>query len=656
MIASLAMALSLLAAGFADDPAPKPPALPYLHPLFTDHSVLQRDVPVPIWGWTDPGARVKVGLAGQSVETTANDAGKWLVKLGPYPAGGPHTLSVTGPKAVEVTDLLVGDVWICSGQSNMEWPVKESNRGAEEVEAANYPTIRLFTVPHVTATTPQSTVDAHWDVCTPGTIGDFSAVGYFFGRELAREINVPIGLIDSSWGGTIAEAWIAAGSVAKLGDFDEALAKIRESATAGPIKAGRYDQMLATWWKENDPGSSAKDPWSAPNFDATAWKSMELPGNWEDRDLKDFDGIVWFRREVTLPESWDGKAATLQLGAIDDFDTTFVNGVEVGHRDVWSQQRNYKVKPGVFHPGRNVIAVRVFDKQGLGGFTGPAENMRLAVTQDGQVEPFSLTGAWQYQIAAKLEDVSSPPEQDDSNPNRVTVLHNAMIAPLVPSAIKGALWYQGESNATRPAQYRRVLPELIRDWRGQFGVGEFPFLIVQLANYQKRLDQPAKSDWAELREAQFLTTKAVPNAQVALAIDIGEANDIHPRNKQEVGRRLALDALATVYGKTVEFSGPTFKAMEVHDNSVRISFDHVAGGLKTRGGGKLEGFAIAAKDGNFQWADAVIDGNGIVVSSTEVDKPVAVRYAWADNPACNLENSAGLPAVPFRTDPPEPGL
>ena len=653
MIASLVLTLSLWTGAVVANPPTAASANPFLHPLFSDHAVLQRDVPLPVWGWTEPGERVKVDFLGQSVETTADDSGKWLVKLGPYPAGGPHTLTVSGSKTVEVTDVKMGDVWICSGQSNMEWPVTKSDRSEAEIVAADHPNIRLFTVPRMASVEPLSTVEAHWEICSPATIANFSAVGYFFGRDVEGEIQVPIGLIHSSWGGTVAEAWMSAGAVARVGDFDRALANVQESREASGAKPARFDQLLATWWKENDPGSG-QTPWSAENFDSADWKSMDLPGLWENRGLTDFDGIVWFRREVTLPETWDGKPMELGLGTLDDYDTTYFNGKAIGHQEDWNKLRNYKIPAGLAKAGRNVIAVRIFDRQGDGGFGGTAGDLRLTLVDDPNVAAISLAGPWLYQIGAKITDISPPPDRDDSNPNRVTVLYNGMIAPLEPFAIKGALWYQGESNAGRPAQYRRILPELIRDWRSKFGSGDFPFLIVQLANYMKRLDQPAASKWAELREAQYLTTKAVPNAQVALAIDIGEANDIHPTNKQEVGRRLALDALAMVYGKDVVNSGPTYRGMEVHANSIRLSFDHAKGGLMVRGGTKLEGFAIASQDGKFEWADAVIDGDGVVVSSTLVDLPVAVRYAWANNPACNLTNQAGLPAVPFRTDLPLP--
>ena len=649
MIASFTLALALIAGPMADEGQGRP----FLHPLFSDHVVLQRDVPVPVWGWAEPGQRVKVDLAGQSVETTADDKGKWLAKLGPYPAGGPHVLAVGGPKSVEVKDILVGDVWICSGQSNMEWPLIGVTHAKEEIAAAKYPRIRLFTVPKTIALEPTTTVDASWEVCTPETATQFSAVGYFFGRELQRELGVPIGLIDSSWGGTVAEAWASAKAIDSMNDFKRALAQVQADRADEGKPPVKLDQAMAAWWKKNDPGSSDQPGWSDPKFDATGWKAMKLPGNWEQRGLPDFDGIAWFRKEIELPESWDGKVLTLSLGAIDDRDTTFVNGVEVGHMNRWDAKRVYKVPAGVAKAGRNVIAVRVLDTAGLGGFAGESKELKLTLIGDEKAEPIPLAGDWSYKDSAPLANISTPPEATGSNPNRVTVLYNGMIAPLKPFPIKGAIWYQGESNASRAAQYRRLLPTMIRDWRDAFEVGDFPFYIVQLANFMEVRKEPVNSQWAELREAQYLTTRALPNVGLALAIDIGEVKDIHPRNKQDVGRRLALNALANAYGKDVESSGPVFKAKEVKGGAITLTFDHLGGGLVAKGGDKLEGFAIAGEDGKFAWADAVIEGDTVVVSSPKVEKPANVRYAWADNPICNLYNQAGLPAVPFRTDAPK---
>ena len=449
---------------------------PFLHPLFCDHAVLQRGGPVPVWGWSAPGSCVTVTFAGQSRTVVAGPDGKWLVKLKALRASAkPRSLSVTNSTTHEsavINDVLVGDVWLCSGQSNMEMGVGACN-ATNDIASANFPQIRLLTVPRLIAAAPVETMKCQWFPCSPDTIknglwGGFSAAGFFFGRELNRELNVPIGLIHSSWGGTVAEAWTSAEGLAPLGDFNGAIQKLRAEGTK-------------------------------------------------------------------------------------------------------------------------------------------------------------------------------------TNPNVTTVLYNAMIAPLLPFAIKGAIWYQGESNAGRAAQYRRLLPAMIGDWRARFGVGDFPFYIVQLAAFQTTNAEPRDNDWAELREAQALTAKNVPHCGLALAIDIGDAKDIHPKNKQEVGRRLALNALAQAYGKKIQCSGPWYRSMKVDGDKIRLKFDHANGGLVAKDG-KLTGFAIAGEDHKFVWADAVIVGKTIVVSSPAMAKPLALRYAWDINPVCNLYNQAGLPAVPFRTD------
>ncbi len=650
MIGTFTLAACLLLA--AGPQADEGPARPLLHPLFTDHAVLQRDVPIPVWGWAEPGQRLKVALAGQSVETTVDASGKWLAKLGPYPAGGPHVLTVTGPKSAEVKDLLVGDVWLCSGQSNMEWGLMSARDGQAEVAAADHPKIRLFAVPKKIAFEPTTTVDAAWAVCTPESAANFSAVGYFFGRELARELDVPIGLINSSWGGTVAEAWASAGALAAMPDFQKPLEQVRQTADGAGKPPVKLADAMAAWWKKNDPGSGEQPAWSDPKFDANAWKTMKLPGHWEDRELGDFDGIAWFRKEVTLTEAWDGKAATLALGPIDDRDTTYVNGEAVGGMNSYNAARSYKVPAGLLKAGRNVLAVRVLDTGGEGGFSAAEGQMKLTPEGSEKAEPIALDGDWQYKASTAMGELSAPPQSEGANPNIVTVLYNGMIAPLKPFPIKGAIWYQGESNAGRAEQYRTLLPTMIRDWRSAFEVGDFPFYIVQLANFLDTKPEPGDSGWAELREAQYLTTKALPNVGLALAIDIGDAKDIHPTNKQDVGRRLALNALAAA-GKGVEFSGPVYKDKEIKGHAVRLSFDHLGGGLVAKGGDKLEGFAVAGEDGQYAWAEAVLDGDAVVVYSPKVEKPVNVRYAWADNPVCNLYNQAGLPAVPFRTDSPK---
>jgi len=408
---------------------------------------------------------------------------------------------------------------------------------------------------------------------------------------------------------------------------------------------------VTDWYATNDPGSVAGTGWQGPEHDTSGWKTMILPTYWEAAGLPDFDGIVWFRDEITLPDAAAGKPALLSLGPVDDNDTTWVNGVRVGATEGHAVERRYKIPENVLRAGRNVIAVRVLDTGSGGGIYGKPEQMTL--TLDGGT-PVPLAGAWKYQVAADLKKTSAYPVSATNNPNVPTVLYNSMIAPLVPMAVKGAIWYQGESNAGRDVQYRRLLPALITDWRSRFGVGRFPFYIVQLAGYMPQDTEPRDDPWPRLREAQFLTTKALPNVGIATAIDIGDAGDIHPKNKQEVGRRLALDALALTYGKRVEYSGPIYKAMKIEGGVIRLSFDHRGGGLVSKGGTPLalKGFAVAGRDGKFVWATARVDRDTVLVSAPGVPAPVAVRYAWSNNPICDLYNKDGLPALPFRTDGP----
>lgn len=621
---------------------------PLVHPLFTDHMVLQRELPAPIWGWAAPGCEIKVSLAGKTASTKADDSGRWQAKLGPFPAGGPHSLRVAGPKTVVIQDVLIGDVWICSGQSNMEWGVAGSNNAQQEIAAANHPSVRLFTVPKSVSLRPQELVSGQWQICSPQTVAGFSAVGYFFGRDLNKALDVPIGLIHTSWGGTVAEAWTSAEALSTMDDFQPAVEQFRQMAAALEAGTDKFEEQLAKWWRENDPGSADGLGWADPALKTADWKSMNLPTQWEQAGLPDYDGVVWFRKEFELPESAAGRDGTLSLGPIDDIDTTWVNGVRVGGMNTWTDPRVYKVPGHVLKAGRNVVSVRVLDTGGGGGIYGQADQMRFEPSGGGNRIP--LAGVWQYKASTSLAQTKPVPQRLDNNPNVVTVLYNGMIAPLIPYGVKGAIWYQGESNAGRPLQYRTLLPTMIRDWRTRFGVGEFPFLVVQLANFMAVQQQPAEPGWAELREAQLLTSLKTPRCGLAVAIDIGEANDIHPRNKQDVGARLALAARGIAYGQSIEYSGPVFKSMEVAEGQARLRFEHIGGGLVAKGSGPLKGFAIAGADKRFVFAEAKIDGDTVVVSSPQVPQPVAVRYGWANNPVCNFYNQAGLPASPFRTD------
>ena len=629
---------------------------PFLHPLFCDHAVLQRGVAVPVWGWSAPGAKISVSFAGQTRAAVADKNGKWMVRLKSMRASSEsRTLSVsnfTTHESAVISDVLVGDVWLCSGQSNMEMGVGACN-ATIDIATANFPLIRLLTVPHHIATAPVDTLACQWLPCSPETImqgswGGFSASAFFFGRELNRELNLPIGLIHSSWGGTIAEAWTSAEGLEPIREFNDAVQNVRD--TAGGKKAEDYGITFEKWCQQKEVGT--KQGWaSATTFDAS-WKSVAMPQYFEQVGLPDYDGIVWFTREFELPAEWSGKDVKLELGQIDDLDTTWVNGVKVGQMNLFYQFRSYTIPASVLKSGKNIITIRMLDTGGNGGFTGPAERLKISLAGDNSTAPISLAGNWLMHDSTPMAQLGEPPRIPDAgNPNVTTVLYNGMIAPLLPFAIRGAIWYQGESNADRAKQYQRLLPAMITDWRTRFGVGKFPFYIVQLAACEATNPQPRENNWAELREAQTLTAKNLPNCGLALAIDIGDAADIHPKNKQEVGRRLALAALAQTYGKKIEFSGPWYRSMKISGEKIRLKFDHLGGGLVARGD-QLTGFAIAGADNKFVWANAVIAGKTVIVSSPEIAKPVAVRYAWDINPVCNFYNQAGLPAVPFRTDEP----
>jgi sialate O-acetylesterase len=626
--------------------------LPFLHPLFSDHMVLQRGVKVPVWGWTHPGSKVTVRFGDQTKTAIAEPDGKWMIHLDRLKESDqPRILAVTGTdgtQPVTVQDVLVGDVWLCSGQSNMEMGIGACN-ATNDIASANFPQIRLLTVPRRVAGSPVASVECRWLPCSPSNVmqglwGGFSAAGFFFGRELNQQLHIPIGLIHSSWGGTLAEAWTSAEGLQPLGDFDQQLEK---EASSDKRPKADFDSDYEAWAQKNDPGTM--QGWEKAAQSTDGWKTVQMPQPFEKAGLPDYDGIVWFRRTFELPADWSGRPVKLGLGPIDDIDTTFVNGKKVGQMNRYDLNRVYTIPASVLKPGENVIAVRVLDTGGTGGMTGTAEQQFLKPAH-GDGATVSLSGEWQMRDSVPFSKLPAPPTvQDANNPNVVTVLYNGMIAPLLPFAIKGAIWYQGESNAGRAAQYRRLLPAMIADWRHRFGVGDFPFYIVQLAAFQQTHAEPRENEWAELREAQAITAQSISHSGLAVAIDIGEANDIHPKNKAEVGRRLALSALAKTYGKKIEFSGPWFSSMKVDGDAVRLSFDHVDGGLIAKGG-DLKGFSVAGEDRKFVWGTARIEGKQVVVSTPGINKPVAVRYAWDENPVCNLFNQSGLPAVPFRTD------
>jgi sialate O-acetylesterase len=627
--------------------------------IISDNMVLQQGTKVRIWGNANAGEHVAVTFDKKTSNITADAQGRWQVLIGPFKAGGPYELMVKGDNVLTIKNVLVGEVWLCSGQSNMEWPLVNTTDGAEAVAQAKNPEIRLFTVEKHTSTSPLTDVEGHWVVTTPDDAAHFSAVGYFFGRELYEHLKVPIGLINSSWGGTPAEAWTSHEALLSSPELKPILDRYESSLNALPQTKATYAQALAQWEEKNlyiDSGNKGEAlGYADPSTSTTDWSQMDLPKQIEAAGLL-IDGAIWFRKVVELPAEWSGKDLVLNLPPIDDQDVTYFNGTKIGSvgretPNSYMVPRKYVVPGSLVRAGRNVIAVRVFDSAGEGGF-GRGGAMSVGPAGAAESSLISLRGTWDYKVELALEpkhpDWGSRPEAVGvSNQNNPSVLYNAMIAPLVPFAIRGAIWYQGESNAGRAYQYRTLFPIMIRNWRTAWGQ-EFPFYFVQLANWHASKAQPDESDWAELREAQTMTLRE-PHTGMAVIIDIGDENDIHPRNKLDVGRRLAAWALAGTYGQKVIPSGPLFDKYTIEGDKVRIRFEY-GSGLKTIDGGPVKGFAIAGEDHRFVWADARIDGDTVIVSSPTVPKPVAVRYGWADNPIANLYNNAGLPASPFRTD------
>lgn len=626
------------------------------HSVFSDNMVLQRDRPLPVWGRATAGEEVTISLADRKATTRADAQGNWKVKLQPMPVARELNLSATsGADVVRLKNVAVGDVYICSGQSNMEWSVGASNNPKEEIAAANYPDIRLLTVPKKVAPLPQQEFGGKtmWQVCSPDTVARFSGVGYFFGRELHQKLGVPIGLINASWGGTIAETWTSREALTELGPtYQERLARLDE-IVAERAKVP-FDQAEKEWWQQSDAGT--RETWQNADYDSAAWPTMHLPGAIETA-APNFDGIVWFRREVTIPDEWAGKDLNLRLGLIDEQDMTYFNGVPAGWNSSANAKRTYMIPAARVKAGRAVIAIRVVDNGGPGGVlgntTGRGEDLRLELKRDA-AKGISLAGPWQYQLSSAKAALTPFPQNWEGSPNQTSVLFNGMISPLLPFAVRGAIWYQGESNAGNATAYRSLFPALIRDWRTQWNAkqdgSEFGFYFVQLANFMARVEEPVQSGWAELRDAQT-SALSVPRTGMASAIEIGEAVDIHPRNKQDVGKRLALAAMAKEYGLDVEYSGPMFAAMTIRNNEVLVDFSHAAG-LKTTDGAAPRAFAIAGENGKWVAANAQIEGEKVLLSSALVPEPKAVRYAWSNNPDVNLVNAAGLPANPFRTDAP----
>lgn len=625
--------------------------------VISDFMVLQQGIPLPIWGWANPGERVRITLGRQVQSTVADADGRWSVRFRPLRASfEPLEMVVQGQNRIVVKDILVGEVWLCSGQSNME--MRFSACENHEQEDTEFEFIRLCTVPRVPALSPQDNVRVKWTPCSRVSVQGFSGVGFFFGRHLFQQLNVPIGLINSSYGGTAAEPWTSRGAVENLPCYrGQAKPKVPTEEDQKEARA-KYEKEWAAWRKtafhQDKDNRGLEMGWARPDFDDSAWPEMTVPQAWQDAGIAS-NGVIWFRKTVEVPREWVGRKLVLKMGQIDDFDTTYFNGEQVGqqkdHLEAFKILRRYEVPGSQVQAGPGVIAVRVFDHVGKGGLVGPEIEMSLAPADEPRAA-ISLTGSWKYQVERALpfrEFTPAPVVPAALAHQRVpSALFNGMIAPLIPFGIRGVIWYQGESNAHQAYRYRALFPALIADWRSQWAQGTFPFLFVQLASWKAPQARPGESALAELREAQFMTLR-VPKTGMAVTIDIGDADDIHPRNKKDVGVRLGRAAERIAYGKKTLPSGPLYRSMKVRKGAVHLSFDFTGSGLVAKGE-SLTGFAVAGEDRQFVWADAIIKGRKVIVSSPEVPNPVAVRYGWADNPDCNLYNREGLPASPFRTD------
>lgn len=616
--------------------------------LIRDSMVMQRDTRLKVWGWATAGEKVKITFNKKSFSTTTDASGKWKMELPAMKAGGPYTMKIDGSNHITLKEILIGDVWLCSGQSNMVHQMSlHAVRYADEVANANYPEIRHFWIPNVTnVQAPQEDLPGgYWKSANPADVGDFSAVAYFFAKDLYQKYHVPMGLINASWGGTPIEAWMSEES---FKEFPNILTTIQKNKDTAYINS--FSRRISSFnrpVRQEDKGLTGTKPWFDPSYTPKGWRNINIPGYWEDQGIRDLDGVVWYRREIDVPASMINTPAKVFLGRIVDADFFYINGKLVGNTTYMYPQRRYTVPAGLLKAGKNLFVVRVINNSGKGGFV-PDKPYQLIAGND----TVDLKGYWQY----KVGQVNIPQRGFGGGggialQNQPTALFNSMINPITNYSIKGFLWYQGESNTGRADEYAKLQPAMIEDWRRRWNNLNAPFLYVQLPGFMEMSYLPSESQWAQFREAQ-LKSLSIPNTAMAVAIDLGEWNDIHPDRKKDVGDRLALAAENIAYGdKDVVYSGPLYQSSTIEGNKIVISFSHTGSGLITNDGEELSEFAIAGSDRKFVWAKARIEGNKVIVWNDEITSPVYVRYAWADNPVNpNLYNKEGLPASPFRTD------
>lgn len=610
--------------------------------IFADDMVLQRNKLIPIWGWADANEKIEIKFNKQIKTTKADKNGKWTIRLDSENAGGPYELIVNGKNKISIKNVLVGEVWICSGQSNMEFKVSEAENAEKEIKDANFPSIREFSVLRDLSSLPKDDLKGgKWKVCNGTTVGDFTAVGYFFAKKIFEELKIPIGLIHTSWGGTVSETWTSREGFESSDEFKEMIAGMPkvdlDSISKVSIKSvtQRVETLQGSKINPSIAGS-----YKELTFNDSNWPQLNVPEIWENQSLGQFDGVVWYRKTILLSANEAGKSGIIELSKIDDEDISYINGIEVGRNSSWNLKRRYTIAAGILKEGVNVISIRVVDNGGGGGIYGESDEFKITIGD----KTIPLNGNWKYQVESVKSDIGPN--------NYPSLLYNAMLNPLIPYAIEGVLWYQGESNSSRAQQYKKAFPLLITDWRKKWNQGDFPFYFVQLSSFNANNGNSNNgSMWAELREAQSQTLK-LPNTAMCITTDIGNPIDIHPKNKQDVGERLAAIALKNVYNQNRICTGPTYKSMEIQGNKFIVSFDNLGSGLSTPDKyGYVKGFEIAGADKVFYFAKAQIVNDKVMIYSEKVSNPVAIHFGWADDASDNnLYNKEGFPADSFRTD------
>jgi sialate O-acetylesterase len=620
--------------------------------------VLQRNEKITIWGWASANESITATFNGEQRKSIASPKGEWTLEFPEMKAGGPYTMKISGKNEIVLKDILIGDVWLCSGQSNMVHQMNIHDvTYADDIANANYPEIRHFKVPTKTDLNGPSkdVAGGTWQVAVSDQVRPFSAVAYFFARKLYDQYGVPIGLINASVGGTPIESWINELGYKEFPDKLKIIEENKDTAFVNSHSRRPFSGNNQRNQKPTDKGLIGEKPWYDVNFVPKNWRRINIPGYWEDQGAKDLNGVVWYRKEIVLPPSMSGKEARVFLGRIVDADELYINGIKVGNTTYQYPQRRYQVPANILKEGKNIFVIRVTNRFGKGGFV-PDKPYYIFTNQD----TVDLKGYWEYKVGEVFPPVdfssfsrnnNDEPRERTINPqNEPTALYNGMVAPYIQLPVKGVLWYQGESNTGRPKEYLDLMHALMDGWREAYNKPELPFIYAQLPNFGDVTYSPTESNWAELRESQ-LKALGDPNTAMTVNIDLGEWNDIHPDNKKDVGERMAIAAQKIAYDEKLVYSGPLYKTYEVKGDKIIISFSHIGSGLTTNDGEAVSSFEIAGEDKKFVWAEAQIVGDKIIVSSDKVPNPKHVRYAWADNPDNpNLYNKEGLPASPFRTN------